>query len=233
MSGRGSKETRLVLGASPRVDLLPPEVADRKRGAAVRRGLILGVLGAVVLSAGGYAAASVQAIDASAKYDDARLETTELLAAQSEYANVSALSQQIGTVSDARQAGAMTEIDWQAFYQRVVPTLPAGMTIDTFAITSGSPILALAAPVLPGERVRAADVAFVVSTSSLESAQAWIVALKNLPEYGGATPTTINRDENGVFSVQVRLAVTDAAYSHRFAPVAAETAEAETQEGGN
>lgn len=233
MSARGTKEARLVLGASPRVDLLPPEVADRKRGAAVRRGMVFGVLAALVVGAGGYALASWQAVDASAKYDDARLTTSTLLAQQSEYANVSTLAQQIVTVADARQAGAITEIEWNAFFLRVVPTLPAGVTIDTFVIKSGSPLLPLAAPTVPGQAVHAADATFVVLSPSLELAQAWMAALKNLPEYGGAMATSINRDEAGVYSVEVVLSVTDAAYTHRYEPVVEASSETAPEEGDN
>ena len=229
MSARGTKEVRLVFGASPRVDLLPPEVADRKKGAAVRRAMVFGVVGALVLSAGAYAFASWQAVEASVKHDDARLTTSTLLAQQAEYADVRALTQQMVTVADAREAGALTEIDWNAFFLRVVPTLPTGVTIDSLVIKSGSPLVSLAPPTAPGQTVHAADATFGVSSPSLELAQAWIVALKNLPEYGGAVATSINRGEAGGYSVEVKLAVTDAAYSKRFAPVVEEPEAAETE----
>jgi hypothetical protein len=233
MSARGTKEVRLVLGASPRVDLLPPEVADRKRGAAVRRGLVFGVVGALVLSAGGYAFASWQAIEASAKYDDARLTTSTLLAQQSEYSNVRALTQQLVTVADARQAGARTEIDWNAFFLRVVPTLPAGVSIDSFAIKSGSPLVAVAPPTIPGQTARAANSTFTVSSPSLELAQAWIVALKNLPEYGGAMATSISKEEAGPYTLTVQLAITDVAYTHRYEPVVEDAEATEAEESDN
>ncbi|MET4582812.1 hypothetical protein ABIE21_002322 [Conyzicola nivalis] len=218
MSARGTKEARLVLGASPRVDLLPPEVADRKKGAAVRRALVFGVIGALVLSAGAYAIASWQAVEARVKYEDARLTTSTLLAQQSEYAEVRALTQQMVTVADARQAGAITEIDWNEFYLRVVPTLPAGVTIEGLVIKSGSPLAALTPPTAPGQTVRAANVTFTVSSPSLELTQAWIVAMKSLPEYGGAVAKSVSRGDAGGYTVEVHLAVTDAAYTNRFAP---------------
>jgi hypothetical protein len=217
MSARGKKEVRLVLGASPRVDLLPPEIADRKRDAAVRRAVVYGVIGAGVLIVAGFGLASVQAMDAGARNDEALARTTALLAEQTKYAEVRTLAERADTLADARQVGAMTEIDWNALYLRLVPTLPAGMTITSFTFGSGSPVMSLAAPTTPGQVPDAAEATFVTSAADLESAQSWIVALKTLPEYGGAMATSITREEVGTYVITVRLTLTSAAYSNRFA----------------
>jgi len=230
MSARGTKEVKLAFGASPRVDLLPPEVGDRKRGAAVRRAVIMSVVGALVLCAGGYAFSSWQAIDAGLKYEEARAETSTLLTQQNEFADVRLLSEQLTTVAAAREVGAKTEIDWSAFYQRVVPTLPAGMTIESFDIDSSSPIESLAAPTTPGQAVRATDVTLVARSADLAAAQTWIVALKALPEYGGAFATSISRNDDGIYTVTVRLMLTELAFSNRFAPPPVEPAPATTEE---
>jgi len=231
MSARGGKEARLVFGASPRVDLLPPEVADRKRGAAVKRSVVFVVVGALVLCAGAYGFASWQAIDAGLKLSDAQGETARLLTEQNEYAAVRTLTGQLVAVNDARQVGALTEVDWNALYSRILPTLPADMTIDSFSIESSSPVVAISPSTVPGQVPQVANTTFTALTTNLASAQTWIVNLKSLPEYGGAVATSITREE-GIYTVTVRLFLTDAAYTLRFAPEPVEntlTEEGETK----
>jgi len=229
MSARSSKDVKLVLGASPRVDLLPPEVADRKRGAAVRRSVVFGVVGAIVLVAGAYAFASWQAIDASIKYDAAQAETAALLAKQNEFATARTATNQLATIADAQRVGAMTEISWDAFYDRVAATLPAGLTINSFSVDSSSPTVAVVPTTVPGRVAQVANATFVASATDPALAQTWVVNMKALPEYGGAFASSITREE-GVFSVTVSMFITEAAYTNRFAPVATPEAVAEESE---
>lgn len=234
MNARNAKEAKLVYGASPRVDLLPPEVADRKRGAALRRSIILGVVGALVISGGAYAFASWRAIEAAGQYDAARAETATLLLEQNTYAAASSLSDELSTVTDAQQAGALTEIDWNAFYARVASTLPAGMEIQSYSTTSDTPTLDLPGSTGPWPSTRVASADFVVSTPDLAAAQTWVMALKTLPEYGGAMATSINRGEGTGYTVNVTLDLTETVRTGRFQPVPEpEPTAAPVEEGGN
>ena len=219
MSGRGSKEARLVYGASPRVDLLPPEVADRKKGAALRRSLVMGVVGAVVLSAGAYAFASWQSIQAAVELSDAQVETAALIAQQGEFGEVRTLSGLRATITDARQTGALTEIDWSLFYTDIQATLPAGMTIDQFVISANSPTRELAAPTVPTHGARAAEVTYIVTSPSLEALSTWLVTLKGVLGYADATATPAVTGPGG-YTATVVLDVDSQRYTKRFAPPA-------------
>ena len=229
MSARGSKEVRLVLGASPRVDLLPPEVGDRKKGAAVRRSIALGVVGALVLSAGLYAFAGWQAIEAEAKLDTARSETSALLAKQAEFSEVRALSAQLETATAARQVGASTEINWSSFYTSVATGLPAGVTIASFAIDSSSPSVALSPVTVATRNPRVATATFTLRSPNLPTIAAWLVALKSVPGYVDATATPASIDDAGTYESLVTMNVSDAIYSKRFAPTEEPAAEASTE----
>jgi len=234
MSARTAKDAKLVYGASPRVDLLPPEVADRKKSAALRRSIILGVVGALVLSAGAYTFASWGALEAAGEYDVARAETAALLEEQNTYGAVRTLGDELSTATDAQQAGALTEIDWNAFYTRVTLTLPAGMVIESFTTTSDTPTLDLPGSTGPWPSTRVASAEFVVSTPDLAGAQSWIVALKTLPEYGGAMATSISREEGTGYTVNVTLDLTEAVRTQRFQPVPEpEPTVAPVEESGN
>ncbi|MCU1543331.1 MAG: hypothetical protein JWM50_1196 [Microbacteriaceae bacterium] len=234
MSAR-AKDLKLVLGGSPRVRLLPPEVADRKRAAAVRRSVIITVIGALVLCAGAYSFATWRALEAAIRFDDAQLQTSSLLKQQSEYTDARTLSDQLSAIGDAQRVGTLTEIEWKAFYERVVSTLPAGMTLDSFTLQSGTPVASLVEESEVGVTIPAAETSFISLTRDLESAQTWVVALKSLPEFGDALATAITRDDDGVYSVSVAMRLTEAARTERFAQETEETpapdAAVQTEEG--
>jgi hypothetical protein len=217
VSARGSKEARLVYGASPRVDLLPPEVADRKKGAALRRAIAMGVVGALVISAGAYAFASWQSIQAAGRLADAQAETTSLLSQQAEFAEVKTLSAQGQTISDARMTGALTEINWNAFYREVLPTLPPDVVIGGFIVETSSPIREYVGTSVPTVDAPAAQVGFALVSPNLESLAAWLVALKTFPGYAQATMTPAVL-AGGVYTSTMTLNLSDARYTKRFAP---------------
>jgi hypothetical protein len=218
MSRAAKKDSRMVLGGSPRVHLLPPEVGDRKRGASIRRSVAIAVLGAVLISAAGYGYASWLSIEAGMKNDAATAETASLLAAQGEYSEVRTLSELQQSLSDARQVGAYTEIDWQAFYLRVVPTLPAGLTLTSFNVEAGSPVQDADVTALPGRTPGVATVSLVASTMSLASAEAWVDALSTLPDFAGASITSVSKSETGELLVNVELTLSSVALSNRYQP---------------
>ena len=224
MSARGSKEARLVFGASPRVDLLPPEVADRKRGAAIRRVIAMGVVGALVISAGAYALASWQSIQAAVQLSAAQDETAILLNQQAEYSEVRTLSAQRDTISDARMTGALTEIDWNGLFLEVLPTLPAGVLIGGFVVVTSSPIREYVGTAAPTVNDPAAQMGFVVVSANLESLATWLVNLKALPGYANATMTPAAL-ESGVYTATMTLNLTNDRYTKRFAPPQEPTAE--------
>jgi len=218
MSRSSKKDARMVLGGTPRVHLLPPEVGDRKRGASIRRSVVIGVVGALVISAGAYSYASWIAIEASAKNDAALAESATLIAAQGEYSEVRTLSDLQQALTDARQVGAYTEIDWQAFYARVVPTLPEGLTLASFNVEANSPVQDVEVTPLPGRSPGVATVSMVASTNNLASAEAWVDALGTLPDFGGAAITSVSKTETGELLVNVELTLSSAALSNRFQP---------------
>jgi len=219
MSGVAQKDTRMVLGGSPRVHLLPPEVGDRKRGASIRRSVVIAVIGVVVISAAAYSYASWLAIEAGMKNDAALAESATLIAAQGEYSEVRTLSDLLQSLGDARQVGALTEIDWQAFYARVVPTLPAGLTLASFNVEANSPVQDVEVTPLPGRTPGVATVSMVASTTNLANAESWVNSLATLPDFAGASITSVSKTETGELLVNVELTLSSVALTNRFQPV--------------
>lgn len=226
MSARGKKEVRLVLGASPRVDLLPPEVGDRKRGAALRRSVVVGVVAALILSAGLYAFASFKSVEAAVQLDSARSDTLMLLAEQAKFSEVRDLSTQLDTVTLARQVGATTEINWSTFYQSIAVTLPAGVAITAFSVDSSTPIESLTPVTVPARNPRVATALFTATSADLGSVATWLAALKNVPGYVDATVTPASINEDGVYEFVITMNVGEGAHSKRFAPPEETTSDA-------
>lgn len=224
MSAR-RKDVHLVLGASPRVNLLPPEVADRKRGASIRRTVILAVVGAVLISAAGYGYASWHSIDSALKLSSAQAETTSLLAQQNEFAEVRSLAQMKDTIKDALIVGGATEIEWKVYYEKIVATLPADVALDSFVAEASSPIANLPVATTPTQAPRSAMITFVVVTPNFGSVDTWLKAIRTLPGYLDGTASGIALDAAGRYSASVVMNISSDAYSNRYAPVIAAPAE--------
>jgi uncharacterized protein YcfL len=216
---RAVKDVALVIGGEPRVDLLPPEVREERRGKAMRRRLGLGVVGVLLLALAGTGGATALAMRDQALLLEEQNRTASLLAEQSKYIKVRAVQDQVGLVQAAQQVGASTEIDWKAYLDSVQKTLPSSVTIDTVSVDSATPLDIYAQPTSPLQGARVATVSFVAKSAGLPDVPTWLTALSTLPGYADALPGSVNLDEStGTYTVNITMHVNDAAFSKRFAP---------------
>ncbi|MBG6213155.1 Tfp pilus assembly protein PilN [Cryobacterium sp. CAN_C3] len=214
---RSSVAEGLVLGAEPRVDLLPPEVKARKKTKATRQRLIGILVGALVLVAGGMVAASWQAEQSQAQLAAAQGRAAELLANQSKFSEVNQVQDAVDTTIAARQFGAATEVDWKAYLSSVRAVLPADVSIDTVTVDSASPLIGFGQATAPLQATRVATLTLGLTSPSLPSVPQWLEALEGLPGFADANPGSIVRAETGAYKVDLTLHVNDGAYSNRFA----------------
>ena len=214
-----SKGDELTVGGTPRVDLLPPEVRDRRRARALRRSLLLGVVGvaaAVALAVAGTFAFAVQANIALALEQK---RTTDLLAQQTKFADVRSTNDLIALIKAAQQVGASTEIDWKDYLDKIQATLPGNVAVKTVAIDSASPLVAFQQGTTPLEGPRVASLKFTATTSSFPSMPQWLSSLESLPGYVDATPDSVSRDEgSGVYTVSITMHLSSDVYDDRFSP---------------
>ena len=224
MSAR-TKDGGLILGASPRARLLPREVADRKRGASIRRTVVIGLVGAVLISAAGYGLASWQAIQSSIALADAQARTTELIAEQNKFVEVRTLSQLKDSIVDAQLVGGGSEIDWNTYYKAILPTLPDGMILDSFIVNTQTPLQSPPASANPVAEPRVASIVFVVGTSDFGAIATWLRSLESLPGYVDASATSaVASAETSVYAASVTLNIDEGALSNRFVDPAEQTA---------
>ena len=214
---RASVSDQLVLGAEPRVDLLPPEVKARKKTKTTRRRLIGALIGAVVLVAAGMAAASWQAGQSQADLADAQARTIDLLSSQAKYSEVTKVQAAVDTTAAARQFGSATEVDWKAYLSSIRAVLPADVSIDTVTVDSASPLVGFEQATVPLQTARVATLTLGLTSPNLPSVPQWLEAMKDLPGFADANPGSIVRSESGTYKVGLTLHINAGAYSNRFA----------------
>lgn len=212
----------LILGAEPKVDLLPPEVKANKKAKATRRLLGVVLLGVAVLVGAGIAASSWHAGQADVRLATAQTRSAELLADQAKYGEVKQVQAAVDRTVAAREFGASTEIDWKAYLTQIRTVLPGDVSIDTVGVDSASPLVAYGQATAPLQAPRVATVTLGLTSRNLPTVPEWLDALKGLPGYADATPGSISRSDGGTYTVDLVMHVTADAYSNRFAPAEGE-----------
>ena len=213
----GRKDARLVLGGVPRADLLPPEVGLAAKARSLRRGLSMLVVAAMVVVGVGYGLATLRASQTQQQLDAENARTASLLAEQAKYVEVRSVNNRLKVTTAARQVGASTEINWQAYLQSIQASLPAGTSITTFKATSGSPLVAFAPPTVPLQGERIAELAFSATSPSLPDVQAWLDALTTLKGFVDASPGTVTLASGGVYQVTITMHINEGALANRYA----------------
>lgn len=208
----------LIIGAEPRVDLMPPEVHKERAAKVVRRRLILGVLGVLVITLVGSAAATLLSLGAQDQLVAEQSRTPGILAEQAKYVDARTVQGQVDQVKVAQQVGVSTEIDWKKYLEGVQAILPGSVAIQSVSITSASPLAIYAQPTAPLQGARVATVAFEATSSVLPDVPAWLTSLATLPGFADALPgsVTLNAQTKG-YKVSITMHVNDAAYAQRFA----------------
>jgi hypothetical protein len=207
----------LLVGGEPRVNLMPPEVLERRKAKATRQALGFSVVGLIVAVLAGTAGASLLANQAQANLLEKQTRTTELLAEQAEYTEIRTLQAQVNLARAAQRVGASTEVAWKPYLEAVQGTLPDGVVIQSVTIDSATPILAYDQPTAPLQGARIATVTFSAISSTLPDVPAWLDGLATLTGYADALPGSVSLDKTtNVYTVDITMHVNDAAFAKRF-----------------
>jgi hypothetical protein len=213
---RTTPAQELILGGEPRVNLLPPEVAEQAKDRLLRRRLVLATAGTVVLVLLGIGGAGLHATNSAMRLADAQAETATLLAEQGQYVAVRQVQAQVDTAHAARAVGGWTEIDWKAYLQGVRAALPADVGIDTVSVDSTSPLTAFTQPTVPLQNARVATLDMSLSSPGLPAVPQWLERLQELPGMADAAAGSITAVENGGYTVLVTMHINADAFSGRF-----------------
>ncbi len=216
MIGRTENQT-LLIGGESRVDLLPPEVRQRRKAKVVHRRLGFVVFLVLLLMVGVTALVRAQAQQAQVDLSIAQANTQSLLLQQRKYIEVRKIQQEVDLIQAAEQVGTSTEINWEQYLTSVQATLPLNVTLDTINIDSATPFASYTQATAPLQGVRIATLSFTAKSSTLPQVPAWLNALATLPGYADASPGSVTRDSTGSYSVNITMHINQAVFTHRFA----------------
>lgn len=211
----GAKKTGLVLGGAARVDLLPPEIRRHQAGLRLRRKLAVGVAGAALIVAAGFAGAVALDLQAEGRLAAEQQRTDTLLAEQAEYTEVIDLNRRISLIEAARSLGTSTEVLWKQILDEYRSALPDGATITSAALTGRAPWEPEAAPAGPLRSPSVAEVAITAVTPAVPDATAWLRRIEQLPTIADASLNTISSVE-GEWTTTVTFNVNTEGLAGRF-----------------
>ena len=145
--------TTTSLATLPRVNLLPPEIAEQRRFRKVQAGLgagvltALGVVGALTLLANG------AVNDAQSDLDAAKAEQGRLQAQQAQYAEVPVVYAQVEAAQAQLSQAMGKEIRWSYLLNDISLKVPGKVWLTSMTVTQdvdGAAAATAAAPTVPG-----------------------------------------------------------------------------------
>ena len=222
-------DQRLIVGGTPRAELLPPELKLEEKARAQRRMLIFVVFIVIIATAGVYAYSALVAETSRQRLATSNNYSSELLAEQAKYIEARQLAAQVTASEDARTVGMAQEIDWYEYFTEVEASLlKVGAVVSAFEVKAASPLTPASPPSAPLENPSIAAINFTATTLDYPTASAWLKAIEDLPGFAGAVITSIIQ-EGGGYTVTCKVLIDESAYSNRFNPDAQDE-DAETEE---
>ncbi|GHF20915.1 hypothetical protein [Pseudolysinimonas yzui] len=202
--------------AEPRVQMLPPFVAQRaKSRSAARLGVLFVILGSVV--AGGMFVLGVfRTTAADLALADASATTQSILQQQSEYRIATDTAQMVQQTTETQLVVTSYEIDWAELLLTVQGFLPAGGLIQNVTATNQAPWAASLEIEDPLRTPRIASIELVVNTASIPEAVALVERLRELDGFADAVVKTSAVGVDGRATTTIVLTLSTDAVSGRF-----------------
>lgn len=223
-------DLKLVVGGTPRAELLPPEIALEKKAAGQRRSLLGGLVVVIAVVVLAYAGATGLSQLSQARLDELNAQSADLLAQQSEFIEARQLAAQVSAANAAREIGIGPEIDWMK-YLNLLASAASGTNVGvvTIKVTAETPIVPFAQSTVVFEKPRVAEVTFTGLAGSPAEVASWVTKMLAIEGVADASITSIE-DVGGAFSYTVVIHLNSDAYSLRGAPDAATDAPADEPE---
>ena len=212
----------LVLGGTPRAHLLPKEVAAQRKAKSLRRNLLLGLAGVVVVVIGGVAFVSIQLAAANADQLTAQSQTAALTAQQRKYGAVTSVQSQVQDIKTVQPLAVSGEILWGPYIESLQATLPAGVTIVQFdAKLAQAPTSATSAPTaatpLQGDHVATLSVTAMGPQAAISQ---WLAIVPSLKGVVNSNPGAVAVSPDGQYKANVDLLIGKDVLAQRFTKVA-------------
>lgn|GEM_PF-1313903 len=134
-----SKKKDVKYGGEPRVQLLPPSIAEREKLRQARSLAGLTIVLALIVSGAGIGGAYVISSAAETALTDAHDDTVTITAQQAQYAPGALAAAEVAAGTEAISVVGATDVDWKTVFAEVRRALPEGTLISTLGVTARAP----------------------------------------------------------------------------------------------
>lgn len=210
------REIRVAIAYPPSVNLLPPEVGQRKAAARARGRAIFVALIAVGVAVLVAAGANVYSLQRQAALDDARARTLSLTADQGEYNDVRTANQLLISTEAARVFAYSTEVSIKGLIDSINSKLSSGMAITDYGFDTANPLQVFAPSVSPLDAESMASFSLEVTAGSVAEIDAWVRKLRSVDGVVQASLESTQSEEGSSFTASVMVRVDETALLHRF-----------------
>jgi Tfp pilus assembly protein PilN len=214
----------------PRVNLLPPEVAQASRFRRVQVLLALVLLATLGVIAASYLFLTGQVSSAQSSLDAAQSENTALKAEVAQYADVPRVKAELAKAQADLETAMAPEVRWSFYLNDLSLTIPNNVRINTMAIIQPVPTNPLPTDVgisSPLGTPGIATINFEGTAASYDAVASWLRSLARQKGYTDPTVTqvtdsTVDNQVDTVYTFSSSVTVTDKAYSGRYTSTAGE-----------
>lgn len=210
---------------APRVNLLPPEIAEEMRFRSMRAAMVLALVFAVLISVTLYLQSAGEVSSAQQQLDGAQTESMVLQAKANKLANVPLVYGQVAA-AEAELATAMgNEVRYSYLLNDLSLSINKNVWLTSMAVTqTDTPVVAPAgtpgAPVTGWAKPSIAKVTFAGTALSYNDVAAFLDFLAGGKNYSDPFVTAINASDpignTKTFTFMASVGVTKAAYTHRY-----------------
>lgn len=214
----------------PRVNLLPPEVAQASQFRRLQIMLGLIVVATLAAIAASYVFVSGQVTSAQAALDDAQAQNAALTAEAAQYADVPRVQAELAKAQLDLTRAMSPEVRWSFYLNDLSLTIPNNVRLTNMVIVqpvSLDPQVTDLKPISPMGTPGIATINFEGKAASYDAVASWLRSLARQKGYSDPTLTTVaDATESGqvgkVYTFSSSVTVTDKAYSGRYTSTAGE-----------
>ncbi|MBH0109746.1 fimbrial assembly protein [Salinibacterium sp. NG22] len=227
---KARKELKVPTAYPPYVNLLPPEVGQKKAAARARgRAIFVAIIaiGVVILASVGM---NLYALQRYLALENARSLTQSLLTQQGEYNDVRVAGQMVQSATNARIFATSTEVSVEDIITALGKNIPdSAPGIISYSFETATPLQAFGAGISVLEPERIAQFAMEISFATIADADKWLRSTPDVEGVFDATLVDAESAEDGTVTVNVVIYLDDEALVHRFDEVELDPEAEETE----
>lgn len=228
LTSRGERLTSVLDGFGgearvPSVNLLPPEIIERRAFARTQKWLAAAVLSVLVLLAGAYLLQVLAKNKAAEELAVAQATSATLKAEEAKYADVPRVYKAIEDAQTARQTAMSQDVEWFRYLTDFSLTMPANVWLTSLdmSLAGATPATPATTTVNPGVVTTPAvgTMTFAGTAYDHPDVAAWLVTLgkeRAVTEAYFSASTKAKIGSKDVVNFSSTASVTGEALSHRF-----------------